>query len=130
MNWKSTFLLSFALLGLLVLGLPRAARADLVSPGATASIVVDYPTLSTQYAGPVVGSTSSPITFDGYTFTFTGDTITYSVNTTGTYGKTAPGGFNGFVLTFAGLPDSIMNVTNDPSSQLDPNSISFTGNSI
>jgi hypothetical protein len=130
MNWKSRSLLSIALLGLVAMVMPASARADLVSPGTTVSIQTDYPTLGTLYAGPVSGSTSSAILFDGYTFTFTGDTVTYSDNTSGTYASVSSGGFNGFVLTFTGLTNPITAVTNDPGSQLDPTSIAFTGDSI
>jgi hypothetical protein len=130
MYWKSPSLLAIALLGLVSLILPSSARADLISAGTNASIQVDYPTLGSLYAGPVSGSTSSAISFSGYTFTFTGDTITYSNDTGGTYASVPSGGFNGFVLTFTGLADPINGVTNDPGSQLDPSSIAFTGNSV
>jgi hypothetical protein len=129
MNHKSYFLFSLALLGPVLL-VPSSAKADLVSPGTTVSIQVDYPTLGTLYAGPVSAPTSSPISFDGYTFSFTGDTVTYSVDYAGTYASTPPGGFNGFTLTFSGSGETIADVTNDPGSQLDPNSISFTDDSF
>lgn len=132
MNWKSSFLLSIAVVGLACLVVPASARADLVTPGTTASIQVDYPTLGTVWAGPISGSTSSDISFSDsyggtYTFAFTGDTITYSESTGGTYATST---FNGFVLTFSGLTAPITGVTNDSSSALDPLSLSSTDDSI
>jgi hypothetical protein len=112
--------------------MPDALRADLLTPGVNVTVSNNSPTITTIFLGPVSGPTSSTISLSGfYTFSFTGNTFTYD-NTTfgGNYASVGPGGFNGFVLTFTGLPQGITNVVNDASSQLDPSAISFTSNSI
>lgn len=128
MNCKSAFF-SLALLGLIFLA-PSSAKADISNGGGGSSgpTVTIQGTFDSTVVGPVSGTLTAPFIFDGYTFIFAGNTITFLNSVTGTY--PSAGGFNGFTLTFAGLPAPITGVTNDPGSQLDPNSISFTGNSF
>jgi len=127
-QWRVLF--SVFALGLVCLVLPDAARADLLTPGVDVTVSNNYPAITTVYIGPVSGPTTSTLSVAGFAFSFTGDTFTFTNPYSGTYFSVPPTGFNGFVLTFAGLPEGITDVVNDPSSQLDPSSISFSSDSI
>ena len=100
-----------------------------LTPGAQVTVSNNSPTIMQIFAGPVTGSTSSVVNLVGYTFSFTANTFTYTNAFDGNYTTVPPGGFNGFVLKFTGVP-TITNVTNDSASQLNPDLILFTGNSI
>jgi hypothetical protein len=87
------------------------------------------PDLSTLVLGPNTGPTTSSINVGGFGFTFTDNTITYTDGYDGAYASVPPGGFNGFVLTFAGVP-TISGVSLDPSSQQTPTELYSTANSV
>ncbi len=97
----------------------EASAADLLSGSVT--ITNNSPTLSnitSSGSGPTTGNVS---TSNGFNFAFTSNTITYTDVYSGYYtsvGPTLPD-FNGFVLTFTGVP-TISGVTIDPSSQQSP----------
>ena len=105
-----------ALCGLTAAG--EASAADLLSGSVT--ITNNSPTVS-SILGTGSGPTTGVVDVSGFNFSFTGNTITYTDGYTGAYtsvGPTLPA-FNGFVLTFSGVPN-IFGVTLDPSSQQTP----------
>jgi hypothetical protein len=108
------FLRAIGALTILV-GAPFGAQAaDLLSGDVTAG---NYsPNLSTLVGSLVTGPTTSPIVVQGFSFAFTADTITYTDPYNGKYADPGPGGFNGFVLKFSGIP-AITGVWLDPNSQ-------------
>lgn len=130
---KRGFVLSACVLGLLCLLMPGAVRADgLLTAGATVTVSNNSPTLAHIFNGLVVtGPTTSTIDLGGFfLFSFTANTLTYTSELSGNYANVGPPpAFNGFVLTFTGIP-AISGVTNDSATQLSPDFITFTGNSI
>ncbi len=108
---------------------PPANASSLLS--GNVSVTNNSPTLSDVVGGPVSGPTSDGIDLNGFVFSFTADTITYTDGYDGSYTSVGPGGFNGFVLSFAGVP-TITGVSLDPSSQTinPPTSLSFTSDQV
>lgn len=105
-----------------------ASAANLLS--GDVSIGLYYPDDTTPFPGygPFVGPTAAGITEpDSSKFTFTGNTISYNIPYGGKFADAGPGGFNGFLLQFTGVP-TITGVTNDASSQLNPVALTFAGN--
>ena len=106
----------------------EASAANLLS--GDVSIGLYYPDDTTPFPGygPFVGPTAAGITEpDGSKFTFTGNTISFNIPYGGKFADAGPGGFNGFLLQFTGVP-TITGVTNDASSQLNPVALTFAGN--
>ncbi len=119
---------ALSLVGALLVTLPANASSLL---SGSVSVTNNSPTLSDVTIGPVSGPTSDGIDLDGFGFSFTADTITYTDGYDGSYTSVGPSGFNGFVLTFTGVP-TITGVSLDPSSQTvnPPTSLSFTGDEV
>ena len=108
-----------------------ATAADLLS--GVVHITNAVPTIADIYNDvQVTGPTTSSLDLSGsgYQFSFTKDTITF-VNPygPGVYGWPDPASFNGFILTFSGVPD-ITAVVNDPASQLTPFSLTSNATTI
>jgi hypothetical protein len=97
----------------------EASAADLLSGSVT--VTNNGPTLSTVFGTPGSGPTTGAVDTNGFIFTFTGNTITYTDAYNGAYNSVGPTlpAFNGFILTFSGVP-TISGVTLDPSSQQTP----------
>ena len=126
-GWTGAATALALLLGVAIGG--DAAAADLLS--GNVSVTGDYPTDTTiipgygPFSGPTVAGINECC---GYTFSFTANTISYFNPYVGFYSGTGTD-FNGWVLQFSGVP-KITSVTNDPTSQMDPISISFTDNTV
>ena len=113
-----------------VFGLGTGVAANLLS--GDVNIVNYYPDLSTPFDGVQgSGSTTSVITLNdsGYHFEFTADTIIFTNPYSNPWGVTPVGGFNGFVLTFSGIP-AISDVLNDSTSTLAPPALTFNRETI
>jgi hypothetical protein len=105
----------------------QAAPIDLLSGDVT--LTEEYPLGAVRPGfGPSTVPTADGIGFSGYTFTFTGNTISYFNPYAGPYDGDGTD-FNGWVLEFAGVP-SIAGVTNDAASDMDPLSIWFDSDTI
>jgi len=127
-NWR-IFATVAATTAALAAGPTNAWSADLLSGSVSIVNETIIPPGGPVISGAGSGPTTSPVGLAGYSFTFTGDTITYTNPYGAPYASYPAGGFNGFILTFTGVPN-ISGVTNDPSSELDPTAISFTSDSI
>jgi len=110
-------------------GSGQADAASLLS--GNVSITNNYPTFAAVFAGPVSGPTVDGINLVGFTFTFTNNTITYTTPYSGPYNTYGPGGYNGFELTFTGVP-TITGVSLDPASQTfnPPTGLMFSSNTV
>jgi PEP-CTERM motif len=130
MNIKTVFSACAAAIALEAFGLGDAVAANLLS--GDVDIANYYPNLSTPFDS-VQGSgpTTSVITLNdsGYHFEFTADTIIFTNPYSNPWGVTPPGGFNGFVLIFSGIP-AISDVLNDSNSTLAPPSLTFNRDTI
>jgi len=114
-------------LGLSATWAASADAAGLLDGSVTAT---NYsPDLSTVSGTPGSGPTTGIVDTNGFDFAFTADTITYTDGYTGDYTSVGPGGFNGFVLTFTGVP-TISGVSLDPSSLQVPTDLYSTANQV
>ncbi len=121
--------LSCALLvSTVVVSIPKDVLAAGLLDG-TVSITNYSPNLSTIYAGPVAGATTSTINLVGYSFSFADDSITFVNPYCCTWGSPPPVAFGGFVLSFSGVPQ-IAGVTNDASSEVTPAQLYTISNEV